>query len=499
MINKILLCCRGEIALRFIRSCRMMGIRVAIIHSSIDKEALFTLSADETICIPSWDMNTAITDVIDAAKVVGADAIAPGYGPLAENSEFSSACIKAGFKFVGPNKEAIFLTGDKLLARSAAQRAGVPVIPGQALKSDLSDASSAATKIGYPIIIKAALGGGGRGIRIVHHPKNLVQNLQEVQQEALSAFGSDNIYIEKYLGESVRHVEIQVLGDTHGNSIHLGSRGCSVQRRQQKIVEEAPAPEIDPNVLENMHESALALAREISYDSAGTVEFLLDSNNKYYFMEMNARIQVEHPVTEFITGVDLVTEMIRIADGEKLQFRQSDIQLSGHAIEFRICAEDPYNKFLPTGGTVNYYRVPEGAGIRVESGISSGSLLPISYDSLCLKIIVWNRNRGGTLARARQALSELQITGFPTNLPFHNWLLSNKEFEQGSYNLSLFSKFNESSILPDGLLPDSVIGAILFHYLNSHASKPVLEHDKRHAPSPWRLRNDEFSRNSHGR
>jgi acetyl-CoA carboxylase, biotin carboxylase subunit len=447
-IRRVLLCCRGEIALRFIRTCRLMKIETVALYTADDENAAFVLAADSALRIEAWDPASLIDTIVDAARRVGADAVAPGYGPLAENARFAAVCQTHGLVFVGPHAEAIRRTGDKIAARAAAQHASVPVVPGATISDDVHAAAAAAAGIGFPILIKAALGGGGRGIRVVERAEQFEAAFSEVRREAELAFGSNEIYLERFLGEHVRHIEVQVLGDRRGHLLHLGTRECSVQRRRQKIVEEAPAPSLSEALRTRLHEAALAVAREVGYDSAGTVEFLVDKDEQFYFIEMNARIQVEHPVSEAITGVDIVEQMLRVAAGENLGLWQEDIQPRGCALEFRVCAEDAHADFLPTGGVVTHYRVPEGPGIRIDAGISLGARQSTRFDSLCLKLIVHGASREVALRRAEDALSELVVAGFSTNLPFHRWLLTHPPFRQGRYDLSVTRDFPAAHGVP---------------------------------------------------
>ncbi|MFJ4371359.1 acetyl/propionyl/methylcrotonyl-CoA carboxylase subunit alpha [Pseudomonas japonica] len=448
MVSRVLICCRGEIAHRFIRTCQLLGLETVVIYSADDDQAPFVLAADATVRVAAWDPATLIPTVIGAALDHGADAVAPGYGPLAENAQFAEACVAAGLVFIGPNAAAVRQTGDKIAARAAAQRARVPLVPGRSIDADLEAGARAAAEIGYPVLLKAALGGGGRGIRVVSQAADFAGALAEVRHEALRAFGSDQVYLEKFLGETVRHIEVQVVADQHGHYLHLGTRECSVQRRRQKIVEEAPAPNLSDDLRQRLHEAALAMAREVAYDSVGTVEFLVDANEQFYFIEMNARIQVEHPVTEAITGVDIVEQLIRSAQGLPLALSQKQVQFHGHALEFRLCAESAHGDFLPTGGRVVDYRVPEGPGIRVDSGIRIGSLMSPLFDSLCLKLIVSAGNRAFAVQRARAALDELLVAGFSSNLPVHAWLLAWPPFVEGRYDLSICNHFPSAHALP---------------------------------------------------
>ncbi|AOJ69866.1 MULTISPECIES: acetyl-CoA carboxylase biotin carboxylase subunit [Burkholderia] len=490
-VKRVLLCCRGEIALRFVRTCRLLDIETVAIYTDDDDNAGFVLAADSAFHIDAWNPATLIDTVISIAQAVRADAVAPGYGPLAENAAFAAACAAEGLVFVGPHAEAIRRTGDKIEARAAAQRAAVPVVPGATVAND-AQAATAAAEIGFPILIKAALGGGGRGIRVVERAEQFDDALAEVRREAKLAFGSDDIYLERFLGERIRHIEVQVLGDRRGNLLHLGTRECSVQRRRQKIVEEAPAPALSDALRERLHESALAVAREVGYDNAGTVEFLVDGNERFYFIEMNARIQVEHPVSEAVTGVDIVEQMLRAAAGEPLSLSQDDVRLRGSAIEFRICAEDAHADFLPTGGGVTHYRVPEGPGIRIDSGVHAGARQSTRFDSLCLKLIVDAATRERALRRARNALRELMIAGFSTNVPFHLWLVDHPPFKLGRYDLSVTRDFPFAHRVPDDTARVlHALAALAAHCsgapLPARAGEPAVDAS---APSAWVTRND---------
>lgn len=490
MVSRVLICCRGEIAYRFIRTSQLLGIETVVIYSADDDEAPFVLAADATIRVEAWDPATLIETVIGAAVDCGADAVAPGYGPLAENAFFAEACGYAGLVFIGPNVAALRQTGDKIAARTAAQRADVPVVPGLTIDADVETGARAADALGYPVLLKAALGGGGRGIRVVAQPDEFAGAFAEVRHEAMRAFGSDQLYLEKFLGEAVRHIEVQVIADKHGHYLHLGTRECSVQRRRQKIVEEAPAPNLSDEVRQRLHDAALAVAREVGYDSVGTVEFLVDASEQFYFIEMNARIQVEHPVTEQITGVDIVEQLIRSAQDQPLSITQAQVQFHGHALEFRLCAESAHGDFLPTGGHVTDYRVPEGPGIRVDSGIQIGSLMSPLFDSLCLKLIVCANHRAFAVQRARAALDEWLVAGFSTNLPVHAWLLSYPPFINGTYDLSICNHFPSAHALPaeDARLMHAV--AALARHLQP-PSAPTTR-PASHQTSAWTQRNSHW-------
>ncbi|WP_036771825.1 acetyl-CoA carboxylase biotin carboxylase subunit [Photorhabdus australis] len=491
MIRHVLICCRGEIALRFIRTCQLMDISTTVIYSADDDNAEFVHVADQAVRVDAWIPETLITTVINVALACKVDAVAPGYGPLAENADFADACVKANLIFIGPNSSVIRQTGDKIAARSAAEQAKIPIIPGMQIDVDANAAMILANNLGYPLLIKAAHGGGGRGIRVVDQPEDFITSYEEVRQESLWAFGNNRVYLEKFLGEDVRHIEVQILADRYGKILHLGTRECSVQRRRQKIVEEAPAPGLTEIQYEKLHTAALAVAHQVGYDSAGTVEFLLDKEGNFYFIEMNARIQVEHPVTEVITGIDIVEHMIYSASNQPLTLTQQDIHFSGHAIEFRICAEDAHGDFLPNGGEVLDYRVPEGPGIRIDSGIHLGAKMSPLFDSLCLKLIVSGATREQTLKRSRQVLGELVIAGFSTNLAVHRWLIGNQSFNQGNYDLSIGKTIENTHSLPQRkALAIHAITALAL-YLN--LIPDVQTHSDTHRPtSPWIQRNSSW-------
>ncbi|NHB91207.1 acetyl-CoA carboxylase biotin carboxylase subunit [Photorhabdus cinerea] len=491
MIRHVLICCRGEIALRFIRTCRPMDISTTVIYSADDDNAEFVHAADQAVRVDSWIPETLITTVINVALSCKVDAVAPGYGPLAENADFADACAKANLIFIGPNSSAIRQTGDKIAARAAAERAQIPIIPGMQIDADANSAMILANSLGYPLLIKATHGGGGRGIRVVDQSEDFITSYEEVRQEALRAFGNNQVYLEKFLGESIRHIEVQILADRYRKILHLGTRECSVQRRRQKIVEEAPAPGLTEIQYEQLHNAALAIAHQVGYDSAGTVEFLLDKEGNFYFIEMNARIQVEHPVTESITGIDIVEHMIYSAANQPLTLTQQDIHFAGHSIEFRICAEDAHGDFLPNGGEVLDYRVPEGPGIRVDSGIHLGAKMSPLFDSLCLKLIVSGANREQTLKRSRLALDELVIAGFSTNLAVHRWLIGSQSFNQGNYDLSIGKTIENTHSLPQRKA--LAIHAITALALHLNLIPAVQTNSDTHRPiSPWIQRNSRW-------
>ncbi|HWP35743.1 MAG TPA: acetyl-CoA carboxylase biotin carboxylase subunit [Thermodesulfobacteriota bacterium] len=447
MFSKILVANRGEIAVRVIRACREMGIRSVAVFSTADRDALHVKLADESICIgpppaKASYLNTAA--IISAAEVTDAEAIHPGYGFLSENAAFAEMCESSGIRFIGPTPENIRLMGNKIEARETVARAGVPVLPGarQAIKSD-QEALRLAKEIGFPVILKAAAGGGGRGMKVVHSGASLVNALLTAQSEAMAAFGNADVYLEKYLKQP-RHVEIQILADNHGTILHLGERDCSIQRRHQKLVEEAPCPVLTPKLREKMGAAAIRAAKAVGYRNVGTVEFLLDGDGNFYFMEMNTRIQVEHPVTEAITGIDLVKEQIKAAYGERLRLRQKDVVFRGHAIEVRINAEDPFT-FAPSPGRITAYHAPGGLGVRVESAAYQDYVVVPYYDSLVAKLICSGSDRAEALARLRGALEEFVIEGIRTTIPLHQRILADPEFVRGRVDTTFLERFLERS------------------------------------------------------
>ncbi|SFM36823.1 acetyl-CoA carboxylase biotin carboxylase subunit [Nitrosomonas communis] len=437
MFEKILIANRGEIALRIQRACRAMGIKTVAVHSEADAEAKYVKLADESVCIgpaASSQSYLNVPAIISAAEVTDAEAIHPGYGFLSENADFAERVEKSGFVFIGPRPETIRLMGDKVSAKNAMRQAGVPCVPGSddALPESIEEIKKIAKSIGYPIIIKAAGGGGGRGMRVVHTEAALSNAVITTRNEALTAFGNPTVYAEKYL-ENPRHIEFQVLVDDYGNAVHLGERDCSMQRRHQKIIEEAPATNIPPRLRDRIGERCTEACRRINYRGVGTFEFLYE-NNEFYFIEMNTRLQVEHPVTEAVTGIDLVQAQIWVAAGEKLALRQKDIVIKGHAIECRINAEDPY-KLTPSAGRITQYHAPGGPGIRVDSHVYHNYMVPPYYDSMIGKIIAYGDDRDQTIARMRIALSEMVVDGIKTNIPLHLDLLSDTHFLNGGVSI----------------------------------------------------------------
>jgi acetyl-CoA carboxylase biotin carboxylase subunit len=435
MFHKILIANRGEIALRVIRTCRELGIRTVIAHSKADADSLPVRLADESICVGPDAARLSylnIPSIISAAEVTDSEAIHPGYGFLAENAAFAEVCRACSITFIGPSPEAIRLMGDKAQARQIAKQAGVPVVPGSELPlKDSAEALEVADQIGYPVILKAAAGGGGRGMRIVRERAEVVTAFDACQSEAGAAFGSSEIYCERYI-EVSRHVEVQVLGDKNGIRVHLGERDCSVQRRHQKLVEESPAPALSPETRSGLHRAALAAAAAVNYVNAGTVEFLVDEQGRYYFIEMNTRLQVEHPVTEMVTGIDLVREQIRIADGEALGYRQDGVRIEGHAVECRVNAEDP-ETFAPSAGRVTAWVPPGGPNVRVDSHLMAPYAVPPFYDSLVAKIIVRGNDRAEAVGRMRRALSETLVAGIKTSIPFLQRVLADPAFVEGRF------------------------------------------------------------------
>jgi len=446
--SKILIANRGEIALRILRTCEEMGIATVAVHSTVDTNALHVQLADEAVCIgppTSSKSYLNIPNIISAALTRNASAIHPGYGFLAENARFAEICADHQITFIGPSPAAMLAMGDKSTAKETMQRVKVPTVPGsEGLVADDREALSIARDIGYPVMIKATAGGGGRGMRLVKEASELPKLFSAAQGEADAAFGNPGLYLEKFI-ERPRHIEIQILADNYGNVIHLGERDCSIQRRHQKLLEEAPSPALSQKLRDQMGHAAIAAAKSINYTGAGTVEFLLDKSGKFYFMEMNTRIQVEHPVTEMITGLDLIAEQIRIAQGEKLQIKQNQVILSGHAIECRINAEDPDRNFRPHPGTISGYLPPGGPGVRMDSHVYTDYEIPAYYDSLIGKVIVWGRDRPTAIRRMKRALRECAITGVPTTLGFHQKILDSPEFLSGEVYTNLVEQFLNNS------------------------------------------------------
>lgn len=442
MFHKILIANRGEIALRIIRACKELGIKTVAVHSDADSEALHVKLADESICIgpaPSAKSYLNMKSIISAAEVTDADAIHPGYGFLSENAEFAEICANCGLTFIGPTPENMRLMGDKISARQTVTKAGVPILPGT--KEGVHSAEEArrvAAEIGYPVIIKATAGGGGRGMKVVHSPASLPNAFAAARSEAQAGFGNPEVYIEKFC-DRPRHVEIQIMADKHGNVIHLGERDCSIQRRHQKLIEEAPCPVLDPATRKKMGDCAVAAAKAVGYTSVGTMEFLLDQQGNFYFMEMNTRVQVEHPVTEMITGIDIIKEQIRSAAGIPLRFKQEDIKINGHAIECRINAEHPF-KFTPSPGKIDGYHPPGGLGVRVDSAVYDQYTVLPHYDSMIAKLIVHADTREEAIRRMARALDEYIIEGIKTTIAFHQKIMDNKDFIEGNVDTGFLER-----------------------------------------------------------
>ncbi len=444
MFKKILIANRGEIALRIIRACKEMGIKTVTVHSTVDAESLHVRFADESICIGPADSAGSyrnIPAILSAAEITDSEAIHPGYGFLAENANFAEMCETAGIKFIGPTPENIRLMGDKAKAKETMSKSGIPVIPGSKGTVGSEDEILAlASKTGYPVIIKASAGGGGRGMRVVHSAGSLINSFLMAQAEAMSSFGNPEVYIEKFVMEP-RHVEVQILADEKGNIIHLGERDCSVQRRHQKLIEESPSPILTPKMRKKMGEAAIAAAKAVKYRNAGTVEFIV-SGDKFFFMEMNTRIQVEHPVTEMVTGIDLIKEQIKAAAGLTLKYRQDDIKINGHSFECRINAEDP-QKFTPCPGKITTYNAPGGPGVRVDTAVYSNYSVPPNYDSMIAKLIVHGNDREEAMARMSRALEEFVIEGIKTTVPLHRRIFMDPVFRSGRYSTSFLEIFNK--------------------------------------------------------
>ncbi|MBB6730524.1 acetyl-CoA carboxylase biotin carboxylase subunit [Cohnella zeiphila] len=442
-IHKILVANRGEIAVRIIRACRELGISTVAVYSEADRESLHVRLADEAYCIgptASKDSYLNLTNMMSVATLTDCDAVHPGYGFLSENADFAEICETCNITFIGPSADAISRMGDKSVAKQTMKQADVPVIPGSdGLVEDIEEAVRVARGIGYPVIIKATAGGGGRGIRLADDEEMLVREITTAQQEAQKAFGNSGVYLEKYL-TGMKHVEIQIIADKHGNVCHLGERDCSVQRRRQKLVEEAPCPVMTPALRERMGQAAVRAAKAVNYSGAGTIEFLLGPDGQFYFMEMNTRIQVEHPVTEMITGIDLIKEMISVAEGNPLSFTQEQVTFDGWAFEFRINAEDPDRNFMPSPGRIGFYLPPGGPGVRVDSGAYPQYLISPHYDSMIAKLIVWAPTRAEAIARGRRALAEFMVEGVKTTIPFHLKLLEHPIFNKGTFDIKFLEE-----------------------------------------------------------
>ncbi len=492
MFKKILIANRGEIAVRVLRAAKELGIPYVTVHSEADKDALHVLMSEESYNIgpaPSIQSYLDIDRIIEVAKKSGADAIHPGYGFLSENAEFARRCEEEGITFIGPPHEAIDAMGDKLTARKIAMEAGVPVVPGsEDPVASLDEARSIAREIGYPIMLKASAGGGGKGMRLVFDESELENAFTSARREAKSAFGDDRVYIEKYL-EEPHHIEIQIMADKHGNYFHLNERECSVQRRHQKVIEESPSPYIDDTLRHKIADSALKLARKVGYFNAGTVEFLVDKYKNYYFLEMNTRLQVEHPVTEMVTGIDLVKAQFRVAAGEKLTWSQSEIKQRGHAIEARIYAEDPLNNFNPSPGKIVGLVNPSNPGIRLDSGVYEGFTIPIYYDPMIAKLIAWGETREDAINRMLVALDEYVLAGVKNNIVFHQIVIDSDRFRAGRYDTTFLNEFDYRERIRERkrkLLEEAILSAAAVFYTENTT---FVEKKEGNGPSvsPWKL------------
>lgn len=490
LIRKVLVANRGEVAVRVIRACRELGgIRMVAVYSEADREALHVRYADEAYSLGAPSPRESylnIDKLIDVARRSGADAIHPGYGFLSERADFAHACQDAGLIFIGPTPDAISRMGDKLAARALMQKAGVPVVPGTDPGLDDDALRRVADRIGYPLMVKAAAGGGGKGMRVVREPSQLDAALAAAHREAEAAFGDGTVYLEKLL-EGARHIEFQILADTHGNTIHLGERECSIQRRHQKLFEESPSPFMDDDLRERMGQAAIRAAQAVNYVNVGTIEFLVDSDKNYYFLEMNTRLQVEHPVTELVTGIDMVKEQIRIARGRKMGPADHGVTLNGWAVECRINAEDPYNNFLPSVGEVTLHVSPTGPGVRLDSGIYAGYVVTPYYDSLLAKLIAWGETRGEALLRMRRALAEYKIMGLKTNLPFHQKLIDSTRFLAGRYDTHFVEEhmtMKDEDASPEFSEVAAILATLVEHQRRQQASQIVAR--PRRDASNWK-------------
>ncbi|GAB4161640.1 MAG: acetyl-CoA carboxylase biotin carboxylase subunit [Candidatus Promineifilaceae bacterium] len=488
--NKLLVANRGEIAVRIIRACHELGISTVAVYSDVDRTAPHVRYADEAYHIgppAARESYLVIEKLLDVARRSGAEAIHPGYGFLAERAEFAQACLDAGLVFVGPPPKAIAMMGDKQVARATVTAAGVPVVPGT--KPGLSDKEliEAAREIGLPVLVKAAAGGGGKGMRPVHNSEDLESALASARREAEAAFGDGRIYVEKLITEG-RHIEIQVLADMHGNVIHLGERECSLQRRHQKLIEESPSVFVNEELRQRMGAVAVAAARSVGYVNAGTVEFLVDKDRHFYFLEMNTRLQVEHPVTELVTGVDIVQEMLRIARGRRLRLTQEEVRMRGWAIECRINAEDPYNNFLPSTGTITTSRLPTGPGVRIDTGVFAGYEVTPYYDSMISKLICYGESRGDAILRMRRALEEYRIMGVKTNIPFHQHMMDSHRFLFGTFDTRFVEeKFSMEDREANRHLDAAIIATLMAHAQGQHASQIVTQNAG--SISQWKMVN----------
>ncbi len=494
-MKKILIANRGEIALRIMRSAREMGIKTVAVYSEADRNALHVRYADEAVCIgpaPSNQSYLVFEKIIGACKQTGAEAIHPGYGFLSENAAFAREVKKAGLILIGPSPEAMEIMGNKLSAKAAALKYNIPMVPGtEEAITDVQEAKNRAEEVGFPILIKAAAGGGGKGMRIVESVNDFEEQMKLAVSEATSAFGDGSVFIERYVS-SPRHIEIQVLGDTHGNIVHLFERECSVQRRHQKVVEEAPSAVLTPEIRAAMGKCAVDVARSCNYVGAGTVEFILDEKLNFYFLEMNTRLQVEHPVTEMITGLDLVKEQIKIARGEKLSFKQEDLEIKGHAVELRVYAEDPANNFLPDIGTLQTYRLPQGPGVRVDDGFEEGMEIPIYYDPMIAKLITYGKNREEAIERMVRAIDEYQITGIETTLPFGKFVMQHEAFTSGKFDTHFVKKYFQPENLQQENESEAMIAALVAAQLIQQKPSTITHQASGVIATAWKKNRTQF-------
>jgi len=477
-MKKILIANRGEIAIRIMRSAREMNIATVAVFSEADRLSSHVLYADEAVYIGEAPSNLSylnIDKIIAACKITNSDAVHPGYGFLSENPQFAKALQKEGIKLIGPSPEAMEVMGNKLSAKEAALRYNIPMIKGtKSAINNVEEAKNQAEEIGFPILIKAAAGGGGKGMRVVKDKESFEEELKLAISEAKSAFGDDSVFLERYI-TSPKHIEIQILADESGNILHLFERECSIQRRHQKVIEEAPSPILPENIRQEMGKCAIDVARSCNYIGAGTVEFILDKDFNFYFLEMNTRLQVEHPVTEMITGVDLVKEQIKITQGKALTLTQADLKINGHAIELRIYAEDPANGFLPDIGTLQTYKLPEGPGVRVDSGYTAGMEISVYYDPMIAKLIVWGNTRKEAIQRMKRAIDEYEITGIQSTLSFGKFVINHPVFQQGMYNTGFVESFFNNEVINNGNEEEAKVAAILMNYLFSEKGNLSVE------------------------
>ncbi|PKN93889.1 MAG: acetyl-CoA carboxylase biotin carboxylase subunit [Chloroflexi bacterium HGW-Chloroflexi-6] len=491
MFKKVLVANRGEIAVRIIRACRELGLETVAVYSEADRQALHVRLADEAYLLgpaPSRDSYLRADKIFEIIQKSGADALHPGYGFLAEREDFAQACLDNGIAFIGPKPSSIAAMGDKMTARETVRKAGIPVVPGTEDVGNMTDEQllSIAPKIGFPLLVKATAGGGGKGMREVRSIEEMPALLISARREAESAFGDGNVYLEK-LVEGARHIEIQILADGHGNVIHLGERDCSIQRRHQKLVEEAPSPFLDEDLRQRMGEVAVKAAQAVDYVNAGTIEFLVDKDKNFFFLEMNTRLQVEHPVTEMVTGVDIVKEQIRIARGRPLQYKQEDIKISGAAIECRINAEDPYNGFMPSTGKITHSLLPTGPGIRVDTGVYPGFEITAFYDPMISKLIVWGETRAQAILRMRRALEEYRIIGVRTNIPFHQTLMDSHRFMGGQYDTRFVEERFAINDESDPAMAEiaAVLATLAAHEQTRHAAQFVQRNERDTSNWKW--------------